>query len=169
MCTGSEGSAVVPLEMLNAAYKASSPGLLIADVRYKGGMYVELTQTNQHVEYIYVDTIATENYEAFCGMTYDAPARSNPSTELVIKPGTCGAVPGQQKTRQCLWITRPVAAYAVADDVAAQRIVSDVHNTMRLAPELHISLSLMQGAVGGCLQLYHGKYSVALGGCICLC
>ena len=95
-CTGSEGSAVVPLEMLNAAYKASSPGLLIADVRYKGGMYVELTQTNQHVEYIYVDTIATENYEAFCGMAYDAPARSDPSTELVIKPGTCGAVPGQQ-------------------------------------------------------------------------
>lgn len=93
---GSEGSAVVPLEMINEAFKASSPGLLIADVRYKGGMYVELTQTNQHVEYIYVDTIATENYEAFCGMAYDAPARSDPSTELVIKSGACGPVPGQQ-------------------------------------------------------------------------
>ncbi|KAL3138687.1 hypothetical protein ABBQ32_006442 [Trebouxia sp. C0010 RCD-2024] len=100
--TGSEGSAVVPLEMINEAFKASSPGLLIADVRFKGGMYVELTQTNQHVEYIYVDTIATENYEAFCGMAYDAPARSDPSTELVIKPGSCGPVPEARPYQQAL-------------------------------------------------------------------
>ena len=96
VCTGSEGGAVVPLEMLNQAFKASSPGLMIADVRFKGGMFVELTHTNQHVEYIYVNTIATENYEAFCGMAYDVPARSNPGTTLVINPGTCGAVPGKQ-------------------------------------------------------------------------
>ena len=90
---GSENGAVLPLEMLNEGFKASSPGLMIADVRFKGGMYVELTQTNQHVEYIYVNTIATEDYQAFCGMAYDAPARNDTSTRLVINPGTCGAVP----------------------------------------------------------------------------
>ena len=98
VCTGDEDNAVVPLEMINEAFKASSPGLLVADVRFKGGMYVELTQTSQHVEYIYVNTIATENYQAFCGMAYDAPARENTSTELIINPGTCGAIPGKLNT-----------------------------------------------------------------------
>lgn len=82
--------------MLNEGFKASSPGLMIADVRYKGGMYVELTQTNQHVEYIYVNTIATENYEAFCGMAYDVKARNDTSTELEITEGGCTAIPGKQ-------------------------------------------------------------------------
>ncbi|KAL3138689.1 hypothetical protein ABBQ32_006444 [Trebouxia sp. C0010 RCD-2024] len=92
----------MPLEMINEGYKASSPGLMIADVRFKGGLYVELTPTNQHVEYIYVNTIATENYEAFCGMAYDVPARSDPSTELVIKSGTCGAVPEPRPYQKAL-------------------------------------------------------------------
>ena len=92
---GSEGVAVLPLEMINEAYKANNPGLLIADVRYHGGLYVELTQTNQHVEYVYVDTIGSENYTGFCGMAYDAPARQNTTGQLVIKPGTCGPVPGK--------------------------------------------------------------------------
>ena len=92
---GSEGGAVLPLEMINEAYKANNPGLLIADVRYHGGLYVELTQTNQHVEYVYVDTIGSQNYTGFCGMAYDAPARQNTTAQLVIKPGTCGPVPGK--------------------------------------------------------------------------
>lgn len=81
--------------MINEAFKAATPSLLIADIRFHGGLYVELTQTNQHVEYIYVNTIATENYEAFCGMAYDAPARTDKTSELVINPGKCGAVPGE--------------------------------------------------------------------------
>lgn len=96
---GSEGNAMLPLQMINEGYKANSPGMLIADVRFKGGLYVELNHTNQHVEYIYVSTIATTNYEAFCGMAYDVPARSDTSTELVINPGTCSPVPGRQATR----------------------------------------------------------------------
>lgn len=98
---GSEGNAMLPLEMINEGYKASSPGMMVADVRFKGGLYVELNHTNQHVEYIYVNTIATTNYEAFCAMAYDVPARSNTSTELVIDPGTCSPVPGKQKQDQC--------------------------------------------------------------------
>ena len=100
--TGSEGNAVLPLEMINEGYKASSPGMMIADVRFKGGLYVELNHTNQHVEYIYVNTIATSNYEAFCGMAYDVPARSDPSAQLIINPGTCSPVPGRQKQTQCM-------------------------------------------------------------------
>lgn len=94
--TGSEGNAMLPLQMINEGYKASSPGMMIADVRFKGGLYVELNHTNQHVEYIYVNTIATTNYEAFCGMAYDVPARSDSSTKLVINPGACSPVPGTQ-------------------------------------------------------------------------
>ena len=100
--------------MLNEGYKASSPGMVIGDVRFKGGMYVELTQTNQHVENIYVDTIASENYEAFCDMAYDVPARSNTSTELVINPGTCSAIPGKQDS--CL----PISCLPVAHMVDAK-------------------------------------------------
>ena len=87
----------MPLEMINEAYKATSPGLLIADVRYKGGLFVELTPTTQNVDYIYVDTIASENYKAFCGMAYDVPARRSTSTELKIKPGVCGPIPGKDR------------------------------------------------------------------------
>lgn len=106
--TGSEGGAVLPLEMINEAYKANNPGLLIADVRYHGGLYVELTQTNQHVEYVYVDTIGSENYTGFCGMAYDAPARQNTTAQLIIKPGTCGPVPD----------VRPYQQSVVLSDVA---------------------------------------------------
>lgn len=111
VCAGSEGSAILPLEMLNEGYKASSPGMVIGDVRFKGGMYVELTHTNQHVENIYVDTIATENYEAFCGMAHDVPARNDLSTELVINPGVCGAIPGKQA--KCLVTRQSFAVHAV--------------------------------------------------------
>lgn len=99
VCAGSEGSAVLPLEMINEGYKASSPGMVIGDIRFKGGMYVELTQDNQHVENIYVDTIASENYEAFCDMAYDVPARRDTTTELVINPGQCSPIPGEQGLR----------------------------------------------------------------------
>ena len=99
--------------MLNEGYKASSPGMVIGDVRFKGGMYVELTQTNQHVENIYVDTIASENYEAFCDMAYDVPARSNTSTELVINPGKCSAIPGKQDNRL------PISSLLVAHMIVA--------------------------------------------------
>lgn len=104
MCAGSEGYAVLPLEMLNEGYKASSPGMVIGDVRFKGGMYVELTHAKQHVENIYVDTIASENYEAFCDMAYDVPARSNTSTELIINPGACSPIPGKEDS--CLPISQ---------------------------------------------------------------
>lgn len=93
---------MLPLQMINEGYKASSPGMVFADVRFKGGLYVELNHTNQHVEYIYVNTIATTSYEAFCGMAYDVPARSDPSMDLVINPGTCQPVPGKQQRKQCL-------------------------------------------------------------------
>lgn len=122
VCAGSEGSAILPLEMLNEGYKASSPGMVIGDVRFKGGMYVELTHTNQHVENIYVDTIATENYEAFCGMAHDVPARNDLSTELVINPGICGAIPGKQA--KCL-VTRQSLLYMLLRVFGAECVIQN--------------------------------------------
>ena len=56
--------------------------------RYKGGVYVQLSQAQQHVEHIYVDNIASMNYQGFCGVAFDVPAG-----EKVINPGECTAVP----------------------------------------------------------------------------
>lgn len=101
--TGAESEAIVPLELINQAYKASSPGLLIADVRYKGGLYVQLTHESQHVEYVYVNSIATKNYEAFCGLAYDVQARpTSASRELRIDPGYCGPVPDARPYQDAL-------------------------------------------------------------------
>ena len=97
LAAGWEASAIVPMDFIAEAHKAASPGLLIADVAYKGGIYVELTPTNQHVEYIYVNTIATEDYTAFCGAAYDVAARSNLSTTQRIVPGQCGPVPSKYR------------------------------------------------------------------------
>jgi phosphodiesterase/alkaline phosphatase D-like protein len=99
---GWEASAILPIDLINEGHKAASPGLLIADVQYKGGLYVELTPTNQHVEYVYVNTIATEDYTAFCGMAYDVPARTNISTPLKINPGQCSPVPNARPYQKSL-------------------------------------------------------------------
>lgn len=98
--------------MINEGYKASSPGMVIGDIRFKGGMYVELTQDNQHVENIYVDTIASENYEAFCDMAFDVPARRDTTTELVINPGQCSPIPGKQGLGLSLLTSGLLAAHA---------------------------------------------------------
>jgi phosphodiesterase/alkaline phosphatase D-like protein len=100
--TGNEAGAIVPLEFINEGYKAATPGLLIADIAYKGGIFVDLNRTNQHTEYIFVNTIATEDYTAFCGSAYDVAARSNPSTPQRIVPGRCSPVPAARPYQKSL-------------------------------------------------------------------
>jgi phosphodiesterase/alkaline phosphatase D-like protein len=91
--TGSENGAIVPLDFITESFKAASPGMVFSAIEYKGGVFVNLTRTNEHVEYIYVNTIATQDYTAFCGQAYDVPARTNKSTPQVITPGRCGPIP----------------------------------------------------------------------------
>jgi phosphodiesterase/alkaline phosphatase D-like protein len=100
--SGNEAGAILPLEFINEGYKVSTPGLLIAEIAYKGGIFVDLNRTNEHVEYIYVNTIATEDYTAFCGSAYDVAARSNPSTPQRIVPGRCSPVPAARPYQKSL-------------------------------------------------------------------
>ena len=62
-CAGQESSGTLPLDFLNAAWKAANPNMFHVEVRYRGGVYVTLTKENQHVEYHYVDTVASQSYK----------------------------------------------------------------------------------------------------------
>lgn len=90
---GQESSTTWPGDFLNAAWLAANPDMVHVEVRYRGGMYVDLSHTNQHVEYIHVNTIASQDYMGFCGAAFDVPARSNLNDEPEINMGNCTGIP----------------------------------------------------------------------------
>lgn len=53
-----------------------------------------LTAQKHHLEYVYVDTVGSKDYTAFCGNAFDVTARSDKSQPLVAVPGKCSPVPG---------------------------------------------------------------------------
>lgn len=63
------------------------------ELRYRGGVYVTLTPQNQHVEFIYMSTVASQNYQGFCGAAFDVPARTSLDEDIVAYKGNCTAGP----------------------------------------------------------------------------
>jgi phosphodiesterase/alkaline phosphatase D-like protein len=90
---GYESDGHLPLDFVNAAWRVANPAMFHVEVRYRGGVYVTLTKENQHVEYIYVNTVASQDYKGFCGVAFDVPARTNTSQPIVARPGNCTAGP----------------------------------------------------------------------------
>jgi phosphodiesterase/alkaline phosphatase D-like protein len=90
---GQDSNGRLPLDFVNAAWRAANPNMFHVEVRYRGGVFVTLTKENQHVEFTYVSTVASQNYKGFCGVAFDVPARTNTSQPIVARPGNCTAGP----------------------------------------------------------------------------